>query len=158
MSHVVEERCCSLCRKGRSGRAQRAQHDRGFIAQVCSRRSCAEIKHLLRKASRISSNASSLVVEVHYYHHHSRPNEDRLDRTYIYSSKLYAESLPKDRAVLPIHLALRDRGRLSTVRKEHFFSKRSLERLRMLRSSAFTNLIRLNNLIKHGIVVTFRSL
>ncbi|KAF2844008.1 hypothetical protein T440DRAFT_473732 [Plenodomus tracheiphilus IPT5] len=112
MAHVVEGVYCSLCGKCRSGRARRAQDDRGFIAQVCSRQSCAEIKHLLRKASRISSNASSLVVEVHHYHHPSRPNEGRLHHTHIYSSELHAEALPKDHVVLLVRSALQGHGRL----------------------------------------------
>jgi hypothetical protein len=102
MGQVFEGGCCSLCGKCRSGRARRAEKGEGIIAQVCSRKTCAEIKHLLRKASRNSSNASSLVVEVHHYHHTSRPNEDRIDRTHIYRSELHAESLPKDRAMLPV--------------------------------------------------------
>jgi hypothetical protein len=106
MDYVVEGSCCSLCGKCRSGRARRAQHDEGWIVQICSRRTCAKTKHLLRTASRISSNTSSLFVEVHHYHHASRPNEDRSDRTRNYSSKLHAESLQKHRAVLPIRSAL----------------------------------------------------
>ena len=102
MDQVFEGGFCSLCRKRRSGRAHRAENDGGMIAEICSRKTCAEIKHLLRKASRNSSKASSLVVEVHHYHHTSRPNEDRIDRTHIYSSELHAESLPKGRAMLPV--------------------------------------------------------
>jgi hypothetical protein len=123
MDHVVERSCCSLCGKCRSGRARPAQHDRGLIAQVCSRRTCAEIKRLLRKALRTSSNASSLIVEVHHYHHTSRPNENSLHRTHIYSSELHAESLPKDHAVLPVRSALQGYGKLPTVRKETSFRR-----------------------------------
>jgi hypothetical protein len=118
MGQVFEGGCCSLCGKCRSGRARRAENDGGMIAQVCSRRTCAEIKHLLRKASRNSSNTSSLVVEVHHYHHTSRPNEDRHDRTHIYSSELHAESLPKGRAVSPVRSVLQRHGRLPTIREE----------------------------------------
>jgi hypothetical protein len=102
MGQVFEGGCCSLCGKCRSGRTRRAEKEEGMIAQVCLRKTCAEIKHLLRKALRNSSNASSLVVEVYHYYHTNRLNEDRIDRTYIYRSELYTESLPKDRAMLPV--------------------------------------------------------
>ncbi|RMZ74099.1 hypothetical protein GMOD_00004940 [Pyrenophora seminiperda CCB06] len=118
MSPVVEGSYCSLCGKCRSGRARRAQDDLGLIAQVCSRRTCAEIKRILRKASRTNSNTSSLVVEVHHYHHTSHPNEDRLDRTHVYSSELHAESLPKDYRVFPIRSALQCHGSPPIIRGE----------------------------------------
>jgi hypothetical protein len=123
MGPVVEKSCCSLCGKHRSGRARRAQDDRGLVAQVCSRRACAEFKNLLRKASRISSNSSSLVVEVHHYHHTSHANENNFDCTHIYSSELHAESLPKDQAVLSTRSALQGYGRLPTVRRETSFHR-----------------------------------
>jgi len=118
MGLIVEENYCSLCGKCRSGRARHAQDDRGLIARVCSRRKCAEIKRILREASRTRSNASSLVVVVHYYHHTSHMNEDRLNRTHIYSSELHAESLPKDYRVLPIRSALQCHGSPPIVRGE----------------------------------------
>jgi hypothetical protein len=114
MGQVYNGGCCSLCGKCRSARSHRVQNNEGLIAQICSRRTCAGIKDLLRKRLGNNSNASSLVIEVHHYHHASRPNEDRLERTHIYSSELHAESLPNDHTVLPVCSA----GRLSTVREE----------------------------------------
>lgn len=113
MNYVVEGSFCSLCGKCRSSRARRAQHDGGWIVQICSRRTYAKTKYLLRTALRVSSNTSSLFVEVHHYHHARRPNEDRSDRTRNYSSELHAESLQKDRAELPIRSALQVREPLS---------------------------------------------
>jgi hypothetical protein len=69
---------------------------------ICSRRTCAEVKRMLQEAQRTSGNASSLTVEVHYYHHTNRPNKAGLNRTHIYSSELHSESLPKNRRVLPV--------------------------------------------------------
>ena len=104
MGHVDQGSYCSICGQYRSGRTRRAQHDREFLEHICSRRTCAEVKRQLRKASKISGSVGSLIIEVHHYYHTSRPNEASFDRTHIYSSELHAESLSQNREML------RDRG------------------------------------------------
>lgn len=106
MAGIDERSRCSLCGKCRSGRARCAQHNRGFMEQICLRQKCAEVKHLLQKAPRAIGKAGSLTIEVNYYHHTSRPNEAGLNRTRICSSELHAESLPKNSGVLPVREGL----------------------------------------------------
>lgn len=101
MGRVDEESYCSICGECRSSRTRRAEHDRGFIEQICSRRKCSQVKRQLRKASRTTGSAGSLVIEIHHYHHTSHLNEADFSRTHVYSSELHAQSLPQNRAVLP---------------------------------------------------------
>ena len=82
-----------ICGERRSGRTRRIQQDLGFIEQICSRRTCAEVKRRLQNAVSMSSKAGSLVIEVHHYHHASRIDEVSFNRKHTSSSELHAESL-----------------------------------------------------------------
>ena len=93
-----EQRSCSHCGKRRSLRVRRTPEDRTLYGQICSRRSCAEAKTLLRKASVSGARANILVVEVHHYYHTSRPDDET--RSHIHVSELHAGSARDDRAEL----------------------------------------------------------
>ena len=103
MGRVDEGNRCLICGEHRSGRTRRIQQDRGFIEQICSRRTCAEAKRRLQNAVSMSIKADSLVIEVHHYHHASRINEVGFNRTHTSSSELHAESLAQSGGVLPVH-------------------------------------------------------
>jgi hypothetical protein len=72
------------------------------LEQICSRRTCAEVKRRLQNAISMSSKAGSLVIEVHHYHHASRIDETGSNRTHTSSSELHAESLAQSGGVLPV--------------------------------------------------------
>jgi hypothetical protein len=93
MGRVDERSRCLVCAKRRSGRTQRVQQDREFTEQICSRRTCTEVKRRLQNAVSMSSKAGSLVIEVHHYHHASRIDEVCFNRKHTSSSELHAESL-----------------------------------------------------------------
>ena len=102
MGRVEEGSRCLICGERRSGRTRRIQQDRGFIEQICSRRTCAEVKRRLQNAISMSSKAGGLVIEVHHYHHASRIDEVGFKRTHTSSSELHADSLAKSGGVLPV--------------------------------------------------------
>jgi hypothetical protein len=102
MGRVEEGSRCLICGERRSGRTRRIQQDRGFIEQICSRRTCAEVKRRLQNAISMSSKAGSLVIEVYHYHHASRIDEVGFNRTHTSSSELHAESLAQSGRVLPV--------------------------------------------------------
>jgi hypothetical protein len=102
MGRVEEGNRCLICGERRSGRKRHIQQDRGFIEQICSRRTCAEVKRRLQNAVSMSSKAGSLVIEVHHYHHASRIDEVGFNRTHTSSLELHAESLAQSVGVLPV--------------------------------------------------------
>ena len=102
MGRVDEGSRCLICGERRSGRTRRIQQYRGFIEQICSRRTCAEVKRRLQNAISMSSKAGSLVIEVHHYHHASCIDEVGFNRTHTSSSELHAESLTQSGRVLPV--------------------------------------------------------
>jgi hypothetical protein len=101
MGRVEEGSRCLICGERRSGRTRRIQQDRGFIEQICSRRTCAEVKRRLQNAVSMSSKAGSLIIEIHHYHHASRVDEASFNRTHVHS-ELHAESLAQSGGVLPV--------------------------------------------------------
>lgn len=102
MGRVEEGSRCLICGERRSSRTRHIQRDRGFIEQICSRRTCAEAKRRLQNAVSMSSKASSLIIEVHHYYHASRIDKVSFNRTHTSSSELYAESLAQNGEVLPV--------------------------------------------------------
>ncbi|KAF2818234.1 hypothetical protein CC86DRAFT_389098 [Ophiobolus disseminans] len=86
----VKQRSCLLCGRPRSSRAQHMLQDSTLHHLICSRRSCAETKSLLRMAS-----STSVVVEIHHYYHDSHVASE----TYV--SELHAESTQQSWAELP---------------------------------------------------------
>ena len=93
-----EQRSCSHCGRHRSLRVRRTPEDRTLYGQICSRRSCAEAKTLLRKDSVPSSRANILVVEVHHYYYAPRPDDKT--RSHVHVAELQADSAPDGRAEL----------------------------------------------------------
>jgi hypothetical protein len=102
MGRVEEGSRCLICGERRSDRTRRIQQDRGFIEQICSRRTCAEVKRRLQNAISICSKAGGLVIEVHHYYHASCIDEVGFNQTHTSSLELHAESLAQSGGVLPV--------------------------------------------------------
>jgi hypothetical protein len=116
-----EQRSCSHCGRHRSLRVRRTPEDRTLYGQICSRRSCAEAKTLLRKTSVPSGRANILVVEVHHYYYAPRPDDET--RSHVRVAELQADSAPDGRAELSgsdslSRTAFRGRAELPPVTEE----------------------------------------
>lgn len=66
---MVKPGSCLRCGRSRLSRARDMLQDSALHNLICSRRACAEAKSLLRRASSVSANAGTTVVEIHHYHH-----------------------------------------------------------------------------------------
>jgi hypothetical protein len=114
----AKQSSCLCCSRPRSTRAQHALRDSAPHNLGCSRRSCAEVKLLLRKAS---DAKAAVVVEIHHHYH----TDYAAGTTYVpvRASELCAEpsqgswaELPGE--AVPCHFTSQSYGTLPTIFEE----------------------------------------
>jgi hypothetical protein len=95
----AKQSSCLHCGRPRSSRARHASQESTLYNRVCSRRSCAEVKLLLRRASEVNATTCAIVVEIHHYYHTDYSTGNMHAATHV--SELHAESSLGNWAELP---------------------------------------------------------
>jgi hypothetical protein len=117
----AKQSSCLRCGRPRSSRSRHTIQDSALHNWVCSRRSCAEVKLLLRKASEVDAATTALTVQIHHYYPIDYCASNTLAAAHI--SELHAETSQKSCVELPgepfaYQFPSQGYGRLPTIYEE----------------------------------------